>query len=219
MLLFITILSVASAQTLRWKLPLPADMIALNSSDGTLLMKNPQTLTTTFWNGFLHLETQKTQTYCSIATSVTILNALASGVAPVDPVYDPYPYWTQDNYFSDCTNKVVSSSVIHTMGATLDQFGDMLSCYSVNVKVFKANQTTVDDFRKYVKQSMMVGDHVAINFNRLELSESGGGHYSPVMAYNEEKDVVLITGASISYATTYVFMCFVVRCYFRRRQV
>jgi hypothetical protein len=203
MLLLLTVLAVVNARSVRWQLPLPCDMIALNSTDGTLLMKNPQTLSATFWNGFLHLETQKTQSYCSIATSVTILNALASGVAPVDPIYDPYPYWTQDSYFSDCTNKVVSSSVIYSIGATLDQFGEMLSCYEVKLEVFKANQTTVEVFRDYVKKSMTSGHHIAINFDRKELSESGGGHFSPIMAYNEEKDLVLITGTLLLFWFVY----------------
>ena len=35
----------------------------------------------------LHLPTQKTQTYCSIASSVTVLNALASDRAPIDRDY------------------------------------------------------------------------------------------------------------------------------------
>jgi hypothetical protein len=86
MLLLLTVLAVVNARSVRWQLPLPCDMIAFNSTDGTLLIKNPQTLLATFWNVFLHLETQKTKSYCSIATSVTILNALASGVAPVDPI-------------------------------------------------------------------------------------------------------------------------------------
>ena len=35
----------------------------------------------------IHLPTQKTQTYCSVASSVMVLNSLASDRAPVDPAY------------------------------------------------------------------------------------------------------------------------------------
>jgi hypothetical protein len=78
--------------------------------------------------------------------------------------------------------------VIYSIGATLDQFGEMLSCYDVKLEVFKTNQTTVEVFRGYVKKSMTSGNHIATNFDRKELSESGGGQFSPIMAYNEEKD-------------------------------
>ena len=122
---------IVTAENVQWTLPLPADIVALNSTMGVELMKSPETHSVPFWNGFMHLETQKTQTFCSIATSVTILNALASGTAPVDPRYDPYPYWTQDSFFNECTNMAVTYRAIHVMGATLDQLGQMLSCYNV----------------------------------------------------------------------------------------
>lgn len=182
---------------MRWSLPLPAEMIPLNSTDGAMLMKSRETLSVSFWNGFLHLETQKTQTFCSIATSVTILNSLASGVAPIDPIYDPYPYWTQDNFFNECTNNVIDPDTIYAIGTTLDQLGRMLSCYSVEVETVKANESSVDLFRSTVQEAMLKGDHIAINFNRSGLLESGGGHFSPLMAYNGDKDMVLITGAKL----------------------
>jgi hypothetical protein len=69
--------------------------------------------------------------------------------------------------------------VIYSIGATLDQFGEMLSCYDVKLEVFKTNLW---------RFSMTSGNHIATNFDRKELSESGGGQFSPIMAYNEEKD-------------------------------
>lgn len=44
-----------------------------------------------------NLETQKTQTYCGIATTVTALNSIedARSNAPLDPLYYPYKFYTQ----------------------------------------------------------------------------------------------------------------------------
>jgi hypothetical protein len=50
---------------------------------------------------------QINQTYCSVASAITVLNAMPIK-KPVDPVYAPNAYFTQSNYF---TPEVVRSSV------------------------------------------------------------------------------------------------------------
>jgi hypothetical protein len=192
--LSLTILGCDSRQPLEWSLPVPAELIALNSTKGILLLSDPSTRAFSFWQGFQHLVTQETQTFCSIASSVTILNAIASDIAPVDPTYNPYPYWTQDNFFNECTNNVVDRSIILQIGSTLDQVASMLQCFNISAQAIKANETNVDGFRNDLTSALSIGNHIASNFYRNALGEPGGGHFSPLMAFNPSYDMVLMTG-------------------------
>jgi hypothetical protein len=185
-------LSLAGASHVSWHLPLPASLIPLNSTQGVTVMMQETTHKISFWTAFQHLVTQQTQTFCSIATSVTILNHLASGVAPVDPIYDPYGYWTQESFFDECTEEILPRTLVSEIGSTLDQAGGMLACHNVSVSVVKANETTVSAFREVLKESFTKGHQIASNFYRTSLGEVGGGHFSPLMAYAEADDLVLL---------------------------
>lgn len=204
---FVVGLSCANAL---YTLPLPAQLIPFNTTQGAVLIESPTTLKTSFYNGFQHLTTQRTQTFCSIATSVTILNAIASDTAPIDPQYDPYPYWTQRNFFSSCTAAVVSPVTVSNIGSTIDQLGHMLACYNVDATVRKANTSSVEQFRKETSTAMKTGNHIAINFYRTEIGETGGGHFSPVLAYSADADMVLLAGsvyARVLYVITPLRCC------------
>lgn len=68
----------------------------------------------------------------------------------------------------------------------------MLKCYNVNILVKHANETNLEEFRNILKETMKKGDQIASNFYRTSLGEVGGGHFSPLMAYEETNDVVLL---------------------------
>lgn len=202
---FVSSLPLFTSSHVSWQLPLPATLIALNSTEGVRIMMETTTHKTSFWSAFQHLVTQQTQTYCSIATSVTILNYIASGVAPVDPIYQPYGYWTQETFFNECTEQVVPRSVVSQIGSTLDQVGKMLLCYNVSVSVVKANETSLASFRSILKESLAKGHQIASNFYRTSIGEVGGGHFSPLMAYAEATDhVLLVDVARFKYPPAWV---------------
>jgi hypothetical protein len=57
----------------------------------------------------IHLPTQKTQTYCSIASSVMVLNALAADRAPIDPEYgELWRYFFLSEHLSFAWNVALS---------------------------------------------------------------------------------------------------------------
>lgn len=171
---------------------IPSNFISLNSTEGTQLLQCPKTVSQGFWSSFQHLTTQDTTTYCSIATSVTLLNALFADTAPVDPVYSPYAYWTQANFFSPCTEAITPQESVKTSGLTLDGLAGFLHCHNVSTRVFKGNQTTISEFRSILSNSLGKGEFVAYNFLRSALLESGGGHFSPILAINQERDLALL---------------------------
>jgi hypothetical protein len=72
----------------------------------------------------------------------------------------------------------------------------MLKCYSGEVyglEPVHANEASVEKFRSDIITGLgSKNAHFAINFHRTELGETGGGHWSPVMAYNKDHDMVLL---------------------------
>src|SRR5882724_5902183 len=69
-------------------LPLPQGLIGLNSDQGEQLLLHSQARQS-YWNLSLHFVTQKTQSYCGIASMVMVLNAVGAP-APAAPEYEPY---------------------------------------------------------------------------------------------------------------------------------
>lgn len=145
-----------------------------------------------YWILSAHFATQVTQTLCSVATGATILNAL--GVKrPVDPVYDPYPYFTQTNYYNDAVNKIRTRDVTLTEGMTLQMATKAMRVHGADVEAFHAESVTLEQFRKDVIENLKTaGNFVAVNYQRLNIGQPKGAHFSPIGAYHEATDTFLI---------------------------
>jgi hypothetical protein len=186
------------AGAFREALDAPSTAVPFNSTTGRALLVSEHCISATFWMSVQHLATQKTQSYCGIATAAVALNTLALPAAPVDAAYDPYAYWTQDNFFNNCTDEVLSAySVLH-MGSTLQELALMLRCHNISALGYHSNETSGEDFRKYLVYTMANNHIIAANFHRTEVGEVGGGHWSPVVAYNPSVDMVLLAGKPVN---------------------
>jgi len=124
-------------------------------------------------------------------SSVTVLNALDIQ-APVDPTYAPYPYWTQTALTSDpCVTAIHDPN----RGSTRAQLSAMLStCYpAISIQNITA-PTTTRELRAILVEALSedATSHVVANFYRPGLEEVGGGHFSPVAAYDTVGDYALI---------------------------
>jgi hypothetical protein len=73
------------AGAFREALEAPSTAVPFNSTAGRALLVSEHCISATFWMSVQHLATQKTQSYCGIATSAMALNTLALHAAPVDP--------------------------------------------------------------------------------------------------------------------------------------
>jgi hypothetical protein len=164
-----------------------------------------------FWNLFRHFETQHTQSFCSIATAAMLLNALRIP-RPVDPAFAPYGYFTQANVLGECAlakpshdpEHPLSVSFIATHGATLDEWAGYLSCWATT-RVVHASNSSVDAFRSQARAALdsePAGSgasdlaYIGINFHRTALGQVGGGHMSPLAAYDARADRFLLLDVS-----------------------
>lgn len=64
-----------------------------------------------YWQLIPSFTNQENQTYCGVASAVTVLNAMPIR-KPVDPVYAPYAYFTQSNFFTPEVVKVISPQTV-----------------------------------------------------------------------------------------------------------
>ena len=175
-------------------LPAPAQAIELSSAEGFEILK--RSLSRSYRQVSIHLTTQDTESLCAIASAVAVLNAMSVDMisqTPVDPIYEPYPYWTQSVLAGDeCLVEVHDPA----HGSTRTQLVDMLSqCLPIHVQNIGAPDD-LNTLRSLLIDALAdnnADSHVLVNFERTDLvDEVGGGHFSPIVAYDAEEDLVLM---------------------------
>ncbi|MFY9970859.1 MAG: phytochelatin synthase family protein [Roseiarcus sp.] len=177
----------ASAEGLK----LPDNLVDLRSSQGEAYLLEAHGLEAYFPIS-VAFETQRTQSYCGVASMVMVLNAIGAP-APTTPEFQPYTVFTQDNVLNEKTDAIRSRDAILHRGMTVDQLGGILSLYPVTVEVHHAETGGVDEFRKLASETLASKNRfVIVNFQRKTLGEVIGGHISPLAAYDEKSDRFLI---------------------------
>jgi hypothetical protein len=177
----------ATAQTL----PLPQNLINLNSNAGAALLHDSEALQS-YWPLSIQFVTQKNQAFCGVASIVMVLNALGIS-APTTPEFEPYKTFTQENVFTSATEKVLPQETLRKIGMTLDQIGGFISTYGVKAEVHHASQTTVEEFTKIASDYLNSPNrHVIVNYLRKSIGQEKGGHISPLAAYDADTDRFLL---------------------------
>jgi hypothetical protein len=177
----------AAAQTL----PLPQNLINLNSNEGAELLKDSEALQS-YWPLSIQFVTQENQAFCGVATIVMVLNAL-NVPAPTTPEFEPYKTFTQENVFTPATEKVLPQETLRKMGMTLDQIGGFISTYGVKAEVHHAADSSLEEFRTLAKENLGTANrHVIVNYLRKSLGQEKGGHISPLAAYDADTDRFLL---------------------------
>ncbi|PZD75232.1 hypothetical protein C1752_00520 [Acaryochloris thomasi RCC1774] len=142
--------------------------------------------------------TQNHLAYCGVATIVMILNALEVDapevVSHTVPGLVSYRFFTQENVFeNENTHTVIKPETIKKQGMTLQELGGLFQSYPLDVQVFHGQEVSLDQFRNSVVQNLQQPKNfVAVNYLRRSLGQKGGGHISPIAAYNAESDRFLI---------------------------
>jgi hypothetical protein len=187
----IAILGLSAAGAHADTLPLSDNLTGFSTHDGEAYFAESDAHAAYFplADNFL---TQKTQSYCGVASIVMVLNAL--GVpAPAVPEYEPYRTFTQDNVLSERTDVVLPRETLARQGMTLDQIGGILATQPVKTEIRHASDSSVDEFRKLASAYLREPGHfVIVNYLRKALGEEAGGHISPLAAYDGKADRFLI---------------------------
>lgn len=134
--------------------------------------------------------TQSNPPSCGPATIALVLNSLA--VNPQQDRRAPWRWYTEDAlHCRACTQTDLSN------GVNMEEFAHLATCNYLKVQKHyaKDKQIGVDEFRREVRR--ICCDHssdsrIVAAFSRAQLGQTGSGHYSPIGAYHEESDSILI---------------------------
>ncbi len=140
---------------------------------------------------------QKNLAYCGVASSVMVLNALPIP-RPVDSAHNPYPFFTQENFFTPEASAVMPATDVDRSGMTLQQLSDLLNAHAgVSAVRTHASAGTLAEFRKVARLSLTHSNKfILINYLRKAVGQESGGHVSPLAAYHEAADRFLILDVS-----------------------
>jgi len=170
---------------------------------------------------FAHLanefESQENRAFCGVASAVVVLNALRdrddrfpkpedSRLVPAGSLsFDPlFHRFTQADFFTAETDAIKRKDEIlgrprapgerPSGGLELRQLAKLLVAHGLAVEV-----RVVDDRldgatirRELVKNLSTEGDYVLVNYLRAGVGQPGGGHISPLGAYDAASDSILV---------------------------
>ena len=77
-------------------------------------------------------------------------------------------------------------------GIPLSTLQQVIQHFGLKTELFYANELSVDAFRSLIKDTIFHQKFMIVNFLRTGLMQQGGGHHSPISAYDEETDRVLL---------------------------
>ena len=132
--------------------------------------------------------TQSSPPSCGVATLAMVLNSLH--IDPGRVWRKPWRWFTEDMLIS-CFPLEKSEQ---TIGLTMEHFGLIAECNGAVAQTFYGSDISLEDFRKSIKSvfSGSLNRRLVVAFDRSLLGQTGTGHYSPIGAYHETSDAILI---------------------------
>ena len=169
--------------------PLPPQLVALDSDEGQKFLLESSARRSYFALAGTFL-TQKTQSFCGVASSVMVLNAMPVQ-APVSAGYAPFRAFTEDNIFEAAAP--MTPQFVANGGLTIEQLQSLLEANRVEARARPASESSLEAFRAEASQALAApAHHVLIDFYRSELGQDFGAHWSPLAAYHAGSDRFLV---------------------------
>jgi hypothetical protein len=171
---------------------LPTPLLSLSSDEGAARLKRSAAIAdySALTGSF---QAQELASYCGVASSVAVLGAFGSTTS-------------QSDFFTQDASKVRSRLKVTFGGMTLAELAGLLRSYKLNVNVRHADEFDVAELRRAVKTNLSsANDYLLVNYQREVLGQGRAGHISPLSAYDEASDSVLIMDtAAHKYPPTWV---------------
>ncbi len=84
--------------------------------------------------------------------------------------------------------KIIKQEDVLKNGMTLTQLAQALQKHGVNAQPFYANKLSLEKTRTILREALGKQQPVIINILRTGMNQIGGGHFSPLAAYDSESD-------------------------------
>ncbi|MCA0939855.1 phytochelatin synthase family protein [Yangia mangrovi] len=139
-----------------------------------------------------YLEFEQILTFCGPASVAAVANSLDISRPSPDRLY-PWTLFTQDTLFNEANQKLKPYAMVEHEGLTLDELDTFIENLGMKAEHHFADETSVDALRDALKSTLSDRNARFIaNYSRKALPQDGDGHISPVAAYDEATDSVLI---------------------------
>jgi hypothetical protein len=201
--------------------PAPVGLVPFTAPESAVRLERSRHKTD-FFPLVNQFESQQNLGYCGPATAVIVLNTLRIDnpniSKPRDPGLFPEEYrarlppglepvfsrYTQGTFFDPQTQSVKTRDQFFggkrpgaqkpSPGLELRELGDILTAHGLSVEVHVVEDKTTDEaVRKDLIQNLATpGDFAVVNYFRPVLGQKGGGHISPLGAYDKDSDSFLI---------------------------
>ncbi|MGQ4005950.1 phytochelatin synthase family protein [Francisellaceae bacterium CB300] len=188
----------ANANTTR--LTLPDNVVGFSTPQGQKLLKtSPQQYSKQYWMLSQYFTTEYGTSFCGPASVVVVLNALQIEPA-LAPNHANFTMFNQNNIFynKELIKEGINPVRIYARGLPIDETADIIRKQDTigakaTAKVMHANEFSDEqDFKKTLTKAMTEGKYIIINYNRADMGAVGGGHFSPLAAYNPGADSWLL---------------------------
>jgi glutathione gamma-glutamylcysteinyltransferase len=173
-----------------YRRPLPADLVPFSSPEGKSLFR--EALAAGGMEGWFPLaeqfHTQADPAYCGLGSLVVALNAL--GIDPQRLWKGPWRWFSEE--LLDCC---VSLEQVRARGLTLIELGCLARCNGATAAVHHAEDTPESRAALRGDVAAAAGDGgtvVIVAYDRRELGQTGGGHFSPLGGFHAERDASVI---------------------------
>jgi hypothetical protein len=164
-------------------------------------------------------EPQSNGIFCGPTTTAIVLNTVRgrsadlprdrSRLRPEDFQFAPagfdpsVPRFTQDNVITKGLKTrsqvlgepvVVNGKQVRDFGYQLRQLDELLRAHDLSTRLVVVDDRRADaDIRRDLVENLQrAGDYVIVNYRRVEIGQAGGGHISPLGAFDAESDSVLV---------------------------
>lgn len=171
---------------------LPTPLLSLSSNKGAARLKRSTAIAdySALTDSF---QAQELASYCGVASSVAVLGAFGGKTS-------------QSDFFTTEASKVRSRLQVTFGGMTLAELAGLLRSYNLIVIVRHADEFDISELRRIVIANLAnANDYLLVNYQREVLGQNRAGHISPLSAYDEATDSVLVMDtAAHKYPPTWV---------------
>jgi len=191
-----------------YRRPMPDTCVALSSPEGRKIFASAHNSRglKSFFPLMEQFSTQTEPAYCGPTTLVVILNALA--VDPRRTWKGPWR-WYEESFLNCC----VDLEEVKKTGITLGTFACLAKCQGLTVVARHGSDASIEEFRDAVKAACLEVENtdkltsssnndqgsssannqfLAVSYTRKVVGQTGDGHFSPIAAYDEASDNVLV---------------------------
>lgn len=139
-----------------------------------------------------YLEAEQVLTFCGPASVSAVANSLGIDRPSPDRLY-PWKLFTQDLLFNAANQKLKPYGMVEHEGLTLWELDQFIENVGLEAEHHFADETSVDELREIIQTTLSDRNaRVIVNYSRQALPQTGGGHISPIGAYDADTDSILI---------------------------